>query len=87
MKHASRKRVLAVAGVTAGLLFSSLLMARWPVPGEEWGEVTYYNSSNQPVGGFRVDCDTTIQYWGVQQGRRGPMQLGTCSGWWPIDPF
>lgn len=81
MKRKYKIGAVATVAVMAGVLFSGSLLARWPVLGKEWGEVTFYNTANQPIGGFRVDCDGTTQYWGNQDGRRGGMQLGICHGW------
>lgn len=79
-----KKRILSPRIAVGLILFSGLfaagsLFARWPVLGVEWGEVIYYNNSGTPVGGFWVDCNGGIHNWGIQEGRRGAMQLYRCN--------
>ncbi|TKR34156.1 hypothetical protein FCE95_07805 [Luteimonas gilva] len=58
-------RILRIAAAVFLLLFvAGTASARWPILGEEWAEWTRYDSSGNPVGGGRIECDGSIQTWG-----------------------
>lgn len=77
----NRKRIrrfwIAAALLLAGGMVAASALGRWPIPGEEWGEWTYYDASGNAVGGRLVDCDGSIHTWGTLSGRL-EQTLGQC---------
>lgn len=75
-----RKTAVRLMLVAALITISGLVSARWPIPGEEWAEITFYNSYGEKIGGMRVECDGTILTWGKDTGQRN-FTLHPCDPW------
>ena len=73
-----RKQAGMLVVLVTFVVLAGTALARWPALGSEWGELTYYDSSGQAIGGMRIECDGYQQTWGSTNGRRGPMQIYPC---------